>query len=114
MKNFYTLTIKESETTAKTNIKTGLSHKEAKTRLEKYGKNIIKEKKRKPLIIRFFLQFNDFMIILLLIAAAVSYFTSLLEGDADLWERIIILAIVVLNAILGLIQESRAQRSIDA
>lgn len=114
MKNFYTMTIKESETTAKTNAKTGLSHKEAKARLEKYGKNIIKEKKRKPLIIRFFLQFNDFMIILLLIAAAVSYFTSLLEGDADLWEPIIILAIVVLNAILGLVQESRAQRSIDA
>ena len=43
MKNFYTLTIKESETTAKTNAKTGLSHKEAKARLEKYGKNIIKK-----------------------------------------------------------------------
>ena len=114
MKNFCSLTIQEAEHEAQTNLRNGLTRDEVKKRLSKYGKNILEEKRRKPLILRFLAQFNDFMIILLLVAAAVSYFTSLLEGDGDLWEPIIILAIVVLNALLGIIQESRAQKSLDA
>lgn len=97
-----------------TNIREGLTNEEAKRRLSKYGRNVLEEKKQKSLAIRFLMQFNDFMIILLLIAAAVSYFTSLLEGNGDLWEPVIILAIVVLNAALGIMQESRAQKSLDA
>lgn len=114
MKNYCGFTVKETEEALKTDIKRGLTAEEAKKRLAKYGKNILKEKKRRSVIVRFFMQFNDFMIILLLIAAAVSYFTSMLEGRGDLCEPLIILAIVVLNALLGIIQESRAERSLDA
>ncbi len=114
MRNFYTLSIQEAEKEAMTDIKNGLSEKEAEKRLLKNGKNILIEKKRHSLIMRFFMQFNDFMIILLLIAAAVSYFTSLLEGSGDLVEPVIILAIVILNALLGIIQESRAEKSLEA
>ena len=114
MKNFCSLTVQEAERETGTNIREGLTNEEAKKRLSKYGRNVLEEKRRKPLIVRFLMQFNDFMIILLLIAAAVSYFTSLLEGSGDLWEPVIILAIVVLNAALGIIQESRAQKSLDA
>lgn len=114
MRKFYTLSIQESEKEAMTNIKNGLSETEAKKRLANDGKNILIEKKRHSLIVRFFMQFNDFMIILLLIAAAVSYFTSLLEGTGDLFEPMIILAIVILNALLGIIQESRAEKSLEA
>lgn len=113
-RNFCSLTVQETERETKTDIRRGLTNDEAKRRLEKYGENILEEKKSKPLIVRFFAQFNDFMIILLLIAAAVSYFTSLLEGHGDLWEPVLILAIVVLNAVLGIIQESRAEKSLDA
>lgn len=114
MKKFHALSIKETEKQLNTNIKTGLSSDEAKKRLNKDGANVLQEKKRKPLIVRFFLQFNDFMIILLLIAAALSYLTSLISGDGDISESLIILAIITLNALLGIVQESRAQKSIDA
>lgn len=92
----------------------GLTEKEAAKRLEKFGKNIITEKKKKNIFIRFLEQFNDFMIMLLLGAAAVSFATSLAVGDANVTESAIILAIVVLNALLGTIQEMRAEHSIEA
>lgn len=94
-------------------IKNGLTNDEAKKRFEKYGKNALREKKKKSLFMKFIEQFNDFMIIILLAAAAVSFITSLLRGEADVTEPIIILAIVTLNALLGVFQERRAQKSLD-
>ena len=111
---FYTGTIRETERAVRTNVREGLTGEEAKRRLAEHGENVLAERRRKTAVSHFFAQFNDFLIILLLIAAGVSYFTSLMEGNGDIWEPVIILAIVVLNAVLGTVQESRAQRSLDA
>lgn len=114
MQTYHNKTVGQVEKELKTDIKTGLSNDEVKKRLEKYGKNKLKEKKKKNIFRRFIEQFNDFMIIILLAAAAISYFTSAMQGDADITEPVIILAIVVLNALLGVIQEKRAEQSLEA
>ena len=79
-----------------------------------YGKNILKEKKSKGLIARFFEQFSDFMVIILLIAAAISFVTSAIEGSKDYVDSVIILFIVVMNAVVGVVQESKAEKAIEA
>jgi len=89
----------------------GLSTEEAQKRYEKYGPNALEEEKKKSIIVRFLLQFKDFMVIILLIAAAVSAIAS---GGEELLDSIIILAIVVINAVLGLIQESKAEQALEA
>ncbi len=114
MKTYHNITAKQTAEELKTDIKTGLTTEEAKKRLLEYGKNELIQKKRKNIFIKFLEQFNDFMIIILLAAAAVSFFTSLMQGEADITEPVIILAIVVLNALLGVIQEKRAEKSLDA
>ena len=111
---YYELTVEETAQKLNTDINKGLTDKEAKKRLAKYGRNRITEKKKKSVTARFFEQFNDFMIVILLCAAAVSFATSLLAGNADITESVIILAIVVLNATLGTFQEVRAERSLEA
>ncbi|MGN1326790.1 MAG: cation-translocating P-type ATPase [Clostridia bacterium] len=97
-----------------TNEKYGLSEEEAKNRLEKTGKNILKEKKKESIFIKFIKQFNDFMIITLIIAAIISAVVSKLNGEADYIDSIIIVVIVVFNAIMGLIQEQKAEKSLEA
>ena len=92
----------------------GLSLKEAEKRLAQNGANELTERKKKSILRRFLEQFKDFMILILLAAAAVSYGVSAWEGEADLADSAIILLIVVLNAILGVVQESKAERSIEA
>ena len=92
----------------------GLSKEEAEKRLSEYGKNEIKGKKKKSLIKRFFSQFADFSIIALLVASALSYGVSLAGGENDLTEPLIILAIVIINAVIGIVQESRADAAIEA
>lgn len=77
-------------------------------------KNKLNSAKRPSLIKRFFMQFSDFMIIILLIAAGISFFVSLIGKDSDFADPIIILSIVVLNAVLGVIEESRADNAIEA
>lgn len=90
----------------------GLSEKEAKLRLTRYGYNELSGKKPRSLLSRFAEQFNDFMILILLGAALISFLTSLWEGNADFAEPLIILFIVVMNAILGVIQEAKAEHSL--
>ena len=92
----------------------GLSSSEAKRRQAEIGPNKISGTKPKPLILRFFGQFNDFMIIILLSAAAISLTVSFVNGERDFLDPAIILLIVVLNAILGLVQEYKAERSLAA
>ena len=81
---------------------------------DRYGENKLAEKKKKGLFRKFLEQFSDFMVIILLIAAAVSFVTSMVQGDADYIDSIIILVIVVVNAITGVVQESKAEKAIDA
>lgn len=82
-------------------------------RLREYGTNEIEKIKRKNIFVRFFSQFSDFMVIILLIAAGISFITSYFNGDGDATDSIIILAIVTVDAIIGVIQESRAEKALE-
>lgn len=97
-----------------TNFRYGLSQEEVQRREQKYGKNKLKDKPKESLFIKFIKQFNDFMIIILIIASIVSAVISNLQGENDYIDSIIIIAIVVLNAIMGVIQEAKAEKSIEA
>ena len=90
----------------------GLSSQEAASRLEKYGANTLQEGKKKTLLEKFVDQFKDFMILVLLVAAVVSMLAH--QGDPDPTDAIIILAVVLLNAVLGVFQESKAEEAIEA
>lgn len=91
----------------------GLTEDEASKRLEKYGANNLKEKKKESLFIKFIKQFNDFMIIVLIIAAIISAIVAKTNGSGDYIDSIIIIAIVIFNAIMGLIQEEKAEKSLE-
>lgn len=106
---FYDKTIPEVEKELQTSTTTGLSKQEAKARLEKDGPNELAAGKKKSLVARFLDQFKDFMIIVLIVAALLSGFVANEWTDAA-----IILIVVLLNAILGVFQESRSEAAIDA
>ncbi len=93
--------------------KNGLSSEEARARLEQNGANKLDEPPKTPLWKKFLLQFADPMIIVLLVAALISFVTALIEGES-LADVFIILFVVILNAVLGVIQESKAEKAIDA
>jgi len=97
-----------------TSTKMGLADNEIESRKEKYGSNKLQEKKKENIVIKFVKQFNDFMIIILIIASIISAFTSYMQGENDYVDSIIIIAIVILNAIMGLVQEARAEKSIES
>ncbi len=111
---YYEMTSAAAARQLKTDISSGLDESEAQKRLVKYGRNKLNDVGRKSFLRRFIEQFNDFMIIILLGAAAISFLTSFIAGDADITESVIILAIVTLNALLGTVQEVRAEHSLDA
>ena len=98
----------------RTNAKTGLNLNEVQKRQEVYGKNELKEKKKESIIVKFFKEFNDFMIITLIVAAIISAVVSKLNGEGDYIDSIIIIAIVIFNAIMGLVQEEKAEKSLEA
>ncbi len=91
----------------------GLTEKEAQDRLEKHGKNKLIEGKKKTLIQRVFAQIADPMVLVLIGAAVVSFITALIEHESPT-DVFIILAVVVLNTVLGVVQESKAEKAIDA
>lgn len=97
-----------------TDLHAGLSVQEAEKRRAQFGANELEPPKKKSLLLRFLAQFSDFMIIVLLIAAGISFATSYIQHNDDYIDSIIILVIVVLNAVIGLIQESRAEKAIEA
>lgn len=93
----------------------GLTAAEAEKRLQEYGANVLKEKKKKTNFQRFLDQFKDVMILILIAAAIVSFVIAWIEGDAKaFFEPCLILLIVILNAIMGVLQESKAERALDA
>ncbi len=92
----------------------GLSSAQAEKRQAQYGPNKLKEGEKPSLLQRFLTQLKDPMLIILLIAAAVSAATGMLSGENEWAEVIIILAVVLLNAILGVFQESKAEAAIEA
>ena len=112
MENYYNLGIEETEKELNTN-KEGLNDKEVNDRIEKYGFNELKEKKKESILVKFIEQFKDMMVIVLIIASIISGIIDLSHGEG-LTNTIIILAIVFVNAIIGVIQEVRAEKSLDA
>ncbi len=105
--------IKEVEAELQTNQEKGLSKEEVEKRQEKYGLNQLKAAKKKTLLQRFADQFKDFSIIVLIIAAIVSGAVGIAEGEG-ITDTIIILIVVVVNAIIGVSQESKAEKSLEA
>ena len=95
------------------NPKQGLSDKEVEARQEKYGLNQLRESKKKTLFMMFLDQFKDFLVIILIIAALVSIVVGIIEGEG-LIDGLIIVAIVLLNAVLGVNQEQKANNALAA
>lgn len=93
----------------------GLSEEEAQRRLQTHGFNKLKEVKPKPLIVRFLLQFTETLTILLLIAAAISITVSIVERSLnELADAGFIFAVVLINAIIGVVQQSKADKAMQA
>ncbi|WHZ32175.1 cation-translocating P-type ATPase [Desemzia incerta] len=86
----------------------GLTTAEAEKRIESYGHNQLNEEKKKSILVKFFEQFKDFMILVLIAAALISAFFG------DIADAVIILAVVILNAVLGVFQEAKAEEAIDS
>ncbi len=92
----------------------GLRTAEAENRRKRYGANALKKGRKKSLLRRFLLQFGDFMVLILLAAAAVSFVTSCMQGEADYADTLLILGIVMANAMIGTVQEAKAEHALEA
>jgi len=98
-----------------TNRELGLSSAEIERRLQKYGPNKLREKKKKTTVQRFFDQFKDAMILILIVAAIISFAVVCAEQNwSELFEPLLILLIVILNAVMGVYQEGKAEKALDA
>lgn len=113
MEKFYNMSVDAVMRDMKTDAN-GLSSAQAEERLAKYGQNKLAEAKKPGILKRFFMQLGDPMLIILLVAAGVSALTGMLSGESEWADTIIILVVVLLNAVLGVIQESKAEAAIEA
>ena len=109
-----TLNLSELKQKLKTNFQYGLTNDEVAKRFQEYGENKLDDKPKESLIVKFFKQFNDFMIIILIVASIVSAVIERVQGSNDYLDSIIIIAIVVFNAIMGIVQEAKAEKSLEA
>ena len=108
------LNLSEVKQKLKTNYQYGLTNEEIDKRFQEYGENKLEDKPSESFIVRFFKQFNDFMIIILIIASIISALIEKWQGSNDYLDSIIIIAIVVFNAIMGVVQEAKAEKSLEA
>ena len=108
------LNLSEVKQKLRTNYQYGLTMDEVEKRFHEYGENKLVDKPRESLIVKFFKQFNDFMIIILIIASVVSAVIERVQGSNDYLDSIIIIAIVIFNAIMGIVQEAKAEKSLEA
>ena len=112
-KQFYRSGIEEVAADLKTDLNSGLCSEEASRRLNEYGPNELGETKHTSLAVKFLCQFKSFMIIVLIIAGIISGVVGYMNGEG-FTDAIIILAIVLLNAVIGVVQEAKAEKSLDA
>lgn len=112
-KNWFNQTVKEVETELKTNLENGLDDNEVKKRLNEYGSNELKGKKKKSTFAKILEQFKDFSIIILIIAAIISGIVGVAQGEG-ITDTIVILIVVIVNAIIGVSQENKAEKSLEA
>lgn len=111
---WHTISLGETVKKLNTDLNTGLSEEQVKKIRERTGENKLTESKRESIFIKFIKQFNDFMIIILIAAAVLSAIMAYMEGTGDYLDSVIIIFIVVLNAIMGVVQEAKAEKSLDA
>ncbi len=113
--DFYSMSSTQTASQVDTNTASGLTSSQAQERFAKYGENKLKAKKKKSTLVKFFEQFKDVMIIILLVAAAISFGVACVEGEPkEFFEPLLILLIVVLNAVMGVVQENKAERALEA
>jgi len=111
----YRLTVEEVLVAQGTDARLGLSVGEARTRLERHGRNEISIERPAPVWHKFLAQFHDVLVILLIFAAAISAALWVIERDAGLpYEAIAILSVVLLNAVMGFVQQARAEQAVAA
>lgn len=110
---WFNKSVKETAQKLETDIDKGLASSVLAEKYEKYGYNELKAKKRKSTLTKFLEQFKDFMIIILIIAAIVSGIVGIQEGEG-ITDTIIILIVVIINAIIGVVQENKAEKSLEA
>lgn len=113
IQDFYRLSAEEVCRRLESDLSHGLSSAEAKKRLERDGYNEFAKKKHTSLLVKFLSQFKSFMIIVLIVAAAVSGVVGVMNGEG-FTDAVIILVIIVINAIIGVFQEAKAEKSLDA
>ena len=107
---FYNQGVKELAERFATDLKNGLTDNQVKESLEKYGLNELEKTKKQSLLLRFFLQFKDALTIILILAAIV----SIIVEPTEWIDSVIIVGVVIINAILGLVQENNAERALEA
>ena len=112
-KQWFNKTVEEVEKELETSLSNGISSEKLQNSREKYGYNELQEKKKDSLIKKFIAQFKDFSIIVLIIAAIVSGIVGIAEGEG-ITDTVIILIVVLLNAVIGVVQESKAEKSLEA
>lgn len=111
---WHTIPLGEILRKLKTDLNTGLREEQISKKREEYGENKLTEGKKESLFTKFIKQFNDFMIIILIAAAVISAIMAYIDGTGDYLDSIIIIFIVVLNAIMGVAQEAKAEKSLEA
>lgn len=113
--DWWNMQLSRTEKVLQTSRTAGLPEEEAAKRLRKEGKNRLEQDgEKKSFLWKFLAQFNDFMVLLLIGAAVISFAVSYWNGEKDFVDSAIIIAIVVLNALLGLMQESKAEKALEA
>ncbi len=112
--NYHSEDIRQVIRDLKTSINDGLDLKTAEKRLKEDGENALESEKSTPIIIKFLNQFKDFMVIVLIAAAAISAFAEVYSGGREFVDSIVIGIIVVFNAIIGTVQECRADNALEA
>lgn len=113
MKSWYQKSVAEVQKELETDLENGLSESKVQELQNTKGFNELTAKKKKSLIVKFLEQFKDFMIIVLIIAAIVSGVVGVIEGEG-ITDTIIILVVVIVNAIIGVAQENKAEKSLEA
>ncbi|MEW9082855.1 calcium-transporting P-type ATPase, PMR1-type [Caldanaerobacter subterraneus] len=108
MKKYWNMPIEEIKKELETDDVYGLTQEQVNERLLKHGKNILREKERKSIFSLFIEQFKDYMVLILIVASIISFFLG------ETTDASIILAIVILNALLGTVQENKAEKSLEA